>query len=76
MKAYGFKLCCRFSFPIGVCTVLMSISAAYVMIGSYISRMSANYTFATVYKEDTLKKSRLSMSLHVAITRNEFYHNT
>ena len=37
-----------FHFP-SVC-VLMSISAAYVKIGSYISRVSTNYTFATVYK--------------------------
>ena len=44
MKAYDFKLCCRFSLPIEV------ISAAYVTIGSYISGVSTNYTFATVYK--------------------------
>ena len=44
MKAYGFKL----HFPL-VC-VLMSILAAYVTIGSYILRVSTNYTFATVYK--------------------------
>ena len=52
MNEYGFKLCCRFSLPIGVCIVfdLMSISAAYVTFGSYISRVSTNYTFATVYK--------------------------
>ena len=52
MNEYGFKLCCRFSLPIGVCIVfdLMSISAAYVTFGSYILRVSTNYTFATVYK--------------------------
>ena len=43
-----------FHFP-SVC-VLMSISAAYVMIGSYISRVSTNYTFATVYKGRHIKE--------------------
>ena len=37
-----------FHFP-SVC-VLMSILAAYVTIGSYISCVSTYYTFATVYK--------------------------
>ena len=37
-----------FHFP-SVC-VLMSISAAYVTIDSYISRVSTDYTLATVYK--------------------------
>ena len=47
VKAYGFKLK-LFHFPF-VC-VLMSISAAYVTIGSYISRVSTNYTFSNIYK--------------------------
>ena len=49
MKAYMASNCViLFHFP-SVC-VLMSISAACVTIGSYISRVSTNYTFATVYK--------------------------
>ena len=66
MKAYGFKLCCRFHFP-SVC-VLMSISAAYVTIGSYISRMSTNYTFAIVYKgRHTKEMSVIDEPAHVAV---------
>ena len=34
---------------LSVC-VLMSISAASMTIGNYISRVSTNYTFATEYK--------------------------
>ena len=36
-----------FHFPL-VCVLMPT--AAYVTIGSYISRVSTNYTFATVYK--------------------------
>ena len=55
-----------FHFP-SVC-VLMSISAAYVTIGSYISRVSTNYTFATVYKgRHTKEKSVIDEPVHVAV---------
>ena len=70
MNKYGFKLCCRFSLPIGVCIVfdLMSISAAYVTFGSYISRVSTNYTFATVYKgRHTKEMSVIDEPAHVAV---------
>ena len=49
MKAHGFKLCCRFSLPVGVC-IDVNFILAYVTIGSHIMRVSTNYTFATVYK--------------------------
>ena len=49
VKAYGFKLCCRFSLPVGVC-IDVNFILAYVTIGSYILRVSTNYTFATAYK--------------------------
>ena len=70
MNAYCFKLCCLFSLPIGVCIVfdLMSISAAYVTIGSYILRVSTNYTFATVNKgRHTKEMSVIVEPAHVAV---------
>ena len=55
-----------FHFP-SVC-VLMSISAAYVTIGSYISHVSTNYTFATVYKgRHTKEMSVINEPAHVAV---------
>ena len=55
-----------FHFP-SVC-VLMPISAAYVRIGSYISRVSTNYTFATVYKgRHTKEMSVIDEPAHVAV---------
>ena len=55
-----------FHFP-SLC-VLMSISAAYVTIGSYISRVSTNYTFATVYKgRHTKEMSVIDEPAHVAV---------
>ena len=55
-----------FHFP-SVC-VLMSISAAYVTIGSYISPVSTNYTFAIVYKgRHTKEISVIDESAHVAV---------
>ena len=55
-----------FHFP-SVC-VLMSISAAYVTIGSYISCMSTNYTFAIVYKgRHTKEMSVIDEPAHVAV---------
>ena len=55
-----------FNFP-SVC-VLMSISAAYVTIGSYISRVSTNYTFAIVYKgRHTKEMSFIDEPAHVAV---------
>ena len=55
-----------FHFPL-VC-VLMSISAAYVTIGSYISRVSTNYTFAIVYKgRHTKEMMDIHEPAHVAV---------
>ena len=55
-----------FHFP-SMC-VLMSISAAYVTIGSYISRVSTNYTFAIVYKgRHTKEMSVIDEPVHVAV---------
>ena len=55
-----------FHFPL-VC-VLMSISAAYLTIGSYISRVSTNSTFATVYKgRHTKEMSVIVEPAHVAV---------
>ena len=55
-----------FHFP-SVC-VLMSISAAYVTIGSYIWRVSTNYTFAIVYKgRHTKEMSVIDEPAHVAV---------
>ena len=55
-----------FHFP-SVC-VLMSISAAYLTIGSYISRVSTNYTFAIVYKgRHTREMSVIDEPAHVAV---------
>ena len=67
MKAYMASNCVVvFQFP-SVC-VLMSISAACVMIGSYISRMSTNYTFAIVYKgRHTKEMSVIDEPAHVAV---------
>ena len=45
MKAYGFNLCCR----LGVC-IDVNFILAYVTIGSYISRVSTNYTFEPVHE--------------------------
>ena len=48
--------------------VLMSFSAAYVTIGSYISRVSTNYTFAIVYKgRHTKEMSVIDEPAHVAV---------
>ena len=55
-----------FHFP-SVC-VLMSISAAYVMIGSYSSRLSTNYTFAIVCKgRQTKEMSVIDEPAHVEV---------
>ena len=48
VKAYGFKRCCRFSLPISVC-----IDVNFSCLRDdwqLLTRMSTNYTFATVYK--------------------------
>ena len=48
--------------------VLMSISAAYVTIGTYISRVSTNYTFSIVYKgRHTKEMSVIDEPAHVAV---------
>ena len=52
MKAYGFNLCCR---RLGVC-IDVNFILAYVTIRSYISHVSTNYTFATVYKGRHIKE--------------------
>ena len=49
VKAHDFKLCCCFSLLVGVC-IDVNFILAYVTIGSYISCVSTNYKFATVYK--------------------------
>ena len=65
VKAYGFKLCCHFSLPVGV---YVNFILAYVTIGSYISPMSTNYTFATVYKgRHTKEMSVIDEPAHVAV---------
>ena len=45
-----------FLFPSVCVGLLMSISADYVTIGSYISRVLTNYTCATVYKGSYTKE--------------------
>ena len=48
--------------------VLMSISAAYVTIGSYMSRVSTNYKFAIVYKgRHTKEMPVIDEPAHVAV---------
>ena len=55
-----------FHFPSGC--VLMSISAAYVTIGSYILPVSTNYTLAIVYKgRNTKEMSVIDEPAHVAV---------
>ena len=69
-EEHGFKLCCCFSLPVDVC-IDVTFILAYVTIGSYISCVSTNYTFATVYKGrhtkemSVIDKCRLSMSLRM-----------
>ena len=56
-----------FSLPIGVC-IDVNLILAYVTIGSYISRVSTNYTFATVYKgRHTKEMSVIDEPAHVAV---------
>ena len=55
MKAHDFKLCCCFSLPVSVC-IDANFILAYPTIGSYISRMATNYSFATVYKGRHIKE--------------------
>ena len=67
MKAYGFKLCCHFSLPIGVC-IDVNFSCLLDKFGSYISRVSTNYTFAIVYKgRHTKEMSVIDEPAHVAV---------
>ena len=67
VKAHDFKLCCCFSLPVGVCLDVNCI-LAYVTIGSYISCVSTNYTFATVYKgRHTKEVSVIDEPAHVAV---------
>ena len=47
VKAHGFKLCCCFLLPVGVC---IDVNFILSTIGSFVSRVSNHYTFATVYK--------------------------
>ena len=65
VKAYDFKLGCHFSLPAGV---YVNFILAYVTIGNYISRVSTNYTFATVYKgRHTKEMSVIHEPAHVAV---------
>ena len=67
MKAYGFKLCCHFPLPVGVC-IDVNFILAYVTIGSYISRVSTSYTFATVYMgSHTKEMSVIDEPAHVSV---------
>ena len=67
MKAYGFKLCCRFSLPVGVC-IDVNFIQAYVTICSYILRVSTNYAFATVYRgRHTKEMFVIDEPAHVAV---------
>ena len=68
MKAYGFKLCCHFPLPVGVYNIDVNFILAYVTIGSYISHVSTNYTFATVYKgRHTKEMSVIDEPAHVSV---------
>ena len=59
---------CVVDFHLPPVCVLMSISAAYVTIGSYISRVSTNYTFSIVYKgRHTKEMSVIDEPAHVAV---------
>ena len=65
--AHGFKLCCCFSLPVGVC-IDVNFIQAYVTIGSYISSMATNITFATVYKGRHIKKMLvINDAAHIAV---------
>ena len=56
-----------FLLPLRVC-IDVNFILAYVTIGSYISRMSTNYTFATVYKgRRTKEMSVIDEPGHVAV---------
>ena len=62
-EAHGFKLC----LPVDVC-IDVNFILAYVTIGSYISCVSTNYTFATVYKgRHTNEMSVIDEPAHVAV---------
>ena len=65
-EAHGFKLCC-FSLPVDVC-IDVNFILAYVTIGRYISCVSTNYTFATVYKgRHTKVITVIDAPAHVAV---------
>ena len=58
---------CRFSLPVGVC-IDVNFILAYVTIGSFISRVSTNYTFSTVYKgRHTKEMSATDEPAHVSV---------
>ena len=66
-EAHGFKLCCCFSLPVDVC-IDVNFILAYVTIGSYISCVSTNYTYATVYKgRHTNEMLVIDEPAHVAV---------
>ena len=59
--------CFCFSLPVSVC-IDVNFILAYVTIGSDISCMSTNYTFATVYNgRHTKEMSVIDEPAHVAI---------
>ena len=66
MKAYGFKRCCRFSLPIGVC---IDVNFSCLRDDWQLhTRVSTNYTFATVYKgRHTKEMSVIDEPAHVAV---------
>ena len=49
-KAHDFNVCFCFLLPVEVC-IDVNFILAYVMIGSYVSRVSTYYTVSTLYKE-------------------------
>ena len=60
---YSFRLCCRFSLPIGVC-----IDAYFSCLRDDWQLQSTNYTFATVYKgRHTKEMSVIDEPAHVAV---------
>ena len=76
MKAYAFKMCCCFSLPVRV-SIDVNFILAYVTIGSYISRVSTNDTFATVYKgRHTIEMSVIDEPGHVAAVGLQLHLNT
>ena len=66
MKAYGFKLCCRFSLPIDVC-IDVNFSCLRDDWQLHLARVN-HYTFAIVYKgRHTKEMLVIDEPAHVAV---------